>query len=107
MSAARGSSAGGKPKRSNKNRRRKGGGKGAAVDAKDFWGETSRLPSVEQVRITSEPAAVVRSLGRPPLSSQGRIAEIYFQGIYDRAVTLATALAAAGDLVEPEDLAAG
>jgi hypothetical protein len=56
------------------------------------------------VRITTDPAAVVRSLGRPPLSGHHNVAEHYFTAVYERAVTLASALAAAGDLVEPDDL---
>jgi hypothetical protein len=91
----------GQPRRS----RRRKPTRPAAVDHRAFWGEPARLPRDEtSVRITSDPAAVVRSLGRPPLSGHHNVAEHYFTAVYDRAVTLASALAAAGDLIEPDDL---
>ena len=85
------------------NRRRKGA-KRPAVKPEELWGEPTKLPRDESsVRITTDPAAVVRSLGRPPLSGHHNVAEHYFTAVYDRAVTLASALAAAGDMLEPED----
>ncbi|MFV0524402.1 MAG: hypothetical protein ACK5RL_07895 [Acidimicrobiales bacterium] len=57
------------------------------------------------MRIAPEPSAVVRSLGRPPLSGHHNVAEHYFTAVYDRAVVLAGALATAGDLIEPDELA--
>ena len=85
--------------------RRRRSGKKAPVDHTAFWGESAKLPRDEtSVRITTDPAAVVRSLGRPPLSGHHNVAEHYFTAVYERAVTLASALAAAGDLVEPDDL---
>jgi len=75
------------------------------IDPIEFWGDPSKLPSVEQnVRITLDPPAVVRSLGRPPLSGHHGVAEHYFKAVYDRSVALASALAAAGDLIEPDEL---
>jgi hypothetical protein len=74
-----------------------------SIKPQDFWGEVDQLPSSDtHVRITPDPAAVVRSLGRPPLSGQYNVAEHYFTAVYDRAVTLASALAAAGDLLETD-----
>ena len=94
--------AGGQPPR--RSRRRKST-KRVAVDHTAFWGESAKLPRDEtNVRITSDPSAVVRSLGRPPLSGHHNVAEHYFTAVYDRAVTLASALAAAGDLIEPDHL---
>jgi hypothetical protein len=69
-------------------------------DPAGFWGAADVLPSELNVRITSDPSAVVRSLGRPPLSGHHNIAEHYFAAVYERAVSLAGALAAAGDLIE-------
>jgi hypothetical protein len=87
-----------------KNRRRRGRAK-KAPDGVEFWGDVQQLPPPEQrIRITDDPSAVVRSLGPPPLAGQARVAEHYFEAVYDRAVNLATALAAAGDLIELEDL---
>ena len=70
-----------------------------------FWGTPTALPPVRSdVRITDDPSAVARSLGRPPLSGHEKIAEHYFSAVYDRAVTLAGALAAAGGLLTQEEL---
>lgn len=71
-----------------------------------FWGDPARLPSSEgDVRMTTDPAAVPRSLGPPPLPGHETAAEHYFAAVYDRAVTTAGALAAAGGLIDPEALA--
>ena len=94
------------PKRG-RGRRRKGGAAGsAAPDVQAaFWGEPDALPAADDlVRITKDPSAVVRSLGRPPLPAHETIAVHYFDAVYDRTVTLATALAAAGEMIEPEEL---
>jgi hypothetical protein len=48
---------------------------------------------------------VPRSLGQPPLPGREAVSEYYFATVYDRAVTLAGALAAAGGLISPEELA--
>ena len=58
----------------------------------------------EKINITTNPVAVVKSLGRPPLSGQQNASEHYFSAVYDRAVNLGAALAAAGNLVEADDL---
>lgn len=71
-----------------------------------FWGDTEQLPAVRtDIRITDDPAAVPRSLGRPPLPGHEQIAEHYFAAVYDRAVATAGALAAAGGLIDAESLA--
>lgn len=71
----------------------------------DFWGDSSKLPPVRQdVRITDDPAATVRSLGPPPLAGHEDIAEHYFAAVCDRAVTIAGALAAVGGLIEAAEL---
>lgn len=106
MSAARrrrnkGSRQGAAPQQTGSNRRR-GSKKKPQVG---FWGEASKLPpAVSDVRITPEPAVVPHSLGPPPLPGHEAIAEHYFTAIYDRAVTLSGALAAAAGLIEPEEL---
>ncbi len=82
------------------NRRRKGPKK-VVVKPEDFWGDPSTLPAGDvHARITPDPAAVVRSLGRPPLSGHYNVAEHYFTAVYERSVNLASALAAAGDLLD-------
>ncbi len=70
-----------------------------------FWGDASQLPETRSdVRISEDPAAVPRSLGPPPLTGHEAIAEHYFTAVYDRAVTLAGAVATAGGLISPEEL---
>ena len=87
------------------NRRRKSSRK-KKVDPKVFWGDPDLLAEVPEhtATITTNPSAVVLSLGRPPLSGQQNASEHYFTAVYARAVNLAAALAAAGNLVEPEEL---
>lgn len=71
-----------------------------------FWGDPEKLPEPRSdVRITEDPAAVPRSLGTPPLPGQEKVAEHYFAVVYDRAVGVAGALAAAGGLIDPGALA--
>ncbi len=70
-----------------------------------FWGDPSKLPAAKSdVRISAEPAIVAHSLGPPPLPGHETIAMHYFTAIYDRAVTLSGALAAAAGLIEPDEL---
>jgi hypothetical protein len=72
-----------------------------------FWGEGEKLPEPRtDVRISAEPAVVPHSLGPPPLPGHETLAMHYFTAIYDRAVMLAGALAAAAGLIAPEDLQA-
>ncbi len=86
-----------KKRRRSGNRRREGAG---------FWGNADKLPPAQpDVRITDDPDAVPRSLGVPPLTGHEKIAAHYLKAIYDRAVTTAGALAAAGGLIEPDELA--
>jgi hypothetical protein len=92
-------------KRSPNNRRGKNRRPDVLHDAPRFWGDAKLLPEVSQdVRITDDAAAVPRSLGAPPLPGHEVIAEQYFGVVYDRAVTTAGLLAAAGGLIDAEDL---
>lgn len=76
------------------------------TDGASFWGDPEKLPPAHtNVRMTTDPAAVPRSLGQPPLPGHQAIAEHYLEAVYDRAVTTAGALAAAGGLIDPEELA--
>jgi hypothetical protein len=70
-----------------------------------FWGDPSTLPVTQNdLRITDDPSAVPRSLGAPPLPGHEAIAEHYFRVVFERAVTTAGALAAAGGLIDPDAL---
>ena len=84
-----------KKRRSNRSRNR----------PKNFWGDVEKLPLAEdKIRITPEPDALSRSLGRPPIPGSETIAEHYFAAVYDRAVALAGVLAAAVGMVGADDL---
>lgn len=89
-------------------RRRKAPGRGAKskqqVPTRDFWGSDEiGDDSIALIRPSSDPAAMVRSLGAPPLAGREVIAEHYFAAVYDKAAALAVALAAAGGLLDLDD----
>lgn len=71
----------------------------------EFWGDVEAVPDTAgSVRITHAPSAVIESLGRPPLPGHEVPATHTFKLVYDYSVSLASALAAAGELIEPEEL---
>jgi hypothetical protein len=89
-------------------RRRKGPATSAprlrASASAEFWGQ----PPAEEtppnlIRASGDPSAMVRSLGPPPLPGRERVAEHYFEAVYDKAASLAVALAAASGLLANED----
>jgi hypothetical protein len=92
--------------KSDGSRRRRKGSRKKKVDPSVFWGDPGKLAEHDagKALITSNPSAVIQSLGRPPLSGHQNAADHYFVAVYDRAVNLAAALAAAGNLIEPDDL---
>ena len=71
---------------------------------RDFWGsdEVDEEPA-EAIRPIDDPAATVVSLGDAPLRGHETAAEQYFRAVYEKAVALAVALAAANDLLETTD----
>ncbi len=74
------------------------------VPARRFWGEDKLEVALEdKIEIAVDPAAVVRSLGSPPLSGRETLAEHYFEAVYDKVVGLGGALAAAGGLLKLDD----
>lgn len=85
-------------------RRRSSGGRKVA-EAR-FWGspEAAAEPAEATVQPTSDPGALVRSLGAPPLAVGAATAERHLTAVYEEAVRAATALAAAsGLLAAPDD----
>jgi hypothetical protein len=68
---------------------------------RDFWGtdpvEEEPAPAIRPI---DDPAAMVMSLGPPPLRGHETAAEQYFRVVYDKAVALAVALAAANGLLD-------
>ena len=76
--------------------RRRGSGKPNRID---IWRPVPHLPDPEPVRPATDPTAVLRSLGDPPLPGQGQVAEHYLAAVIERAAGFATALAASADLL--------
>ncbi|MDH3752353.1 MAG: hypothetical protein OEU32_00670 [Acidimicrobiia bacterium] len=84
-------------------RKGKSGGK-QKITARTYWGGHSGEVAEPPVIVPSiDPAAVVRSLGTPPLSGHDTAADAYFAAVYEKAVGLSIALAAAGDLLASDD----
>lgn len=72
--------------------------------AGDLWRPVPELGEARPIEPASDPAALLRSLGDPPLQGQGQAAEHYLAAVAERAAALATALAAAaGVLQEPDE----
>ena len=72
----------------------------------EFWGRPAPEEAAPPAKITptSDPAALVRSLGDPPLAANPAAVEHHLAVIYEEAVRAATALAAAnGLLAGPDD----
>jgi hypothetical protein len=84
-------------KRNNKAR----GGRARKPSARDFWGvDRDDEEPPDLIRPSEDPTAMIRSLGPPPLPSRETVAEHYFVAVYEKATALATALAAASDLLD-------
>ncbi len=60
------------------------------------------LTETRRILVTTDPTSTVRSLGKPPLAGRETVAEHYFEAVYQRAVAMAGALAAAGGLLAPD-----
>ncbi len=68
---------------------------------RDFWGsERGDADAPGPIRPSDDPTAMIRSLGSPPFPGGETIAEHYFTAVYQKAATLATALAAASGLLD-------
>ena len=82
--------------------RRRGGQKSKPVD---MWRPVPQLHDPEPIRPASDPTALVRSLGDPPLPGQGAVAQHYLGVVLEESRKLATALAASADLLrwEPDE----
>ena len=90
-------------------RRRKGSKSGAAAKKRgggvEFWGRqpTDDDLEVDDIVPALDPSAMVRSLGAVPLPSREHVAGHYFVSVYEKSAGLATALAAAADLLPSDD----
>ena len=87
-----------RPGRSSSRRRRS-----SAARRVDLWRPVPQLRDPEPIRPATDPTALLRSLGDPPLLGQGAVAEHYLAAVIERAAGLATALAAAGGLLASAD----
>jgi hypothetical protein len=88
----------------NRKRNKARGGRARKPSTRDFWGvERDDDDSLELIRPSEDPTAMIRSLGPPPLPSRETVAEHYFAAVYEKATALATALAAASDLLDMGD----
>ena len=67
----------------------------------EFWRVAPKIAAPTRITPATDPTALVRSLGRPPLDHPG--ADRYLASVAPRAAGLATALAVAADiLAHPE-----
>jgi hypothetical protein len=71
----------------------------------DLWAPVPELPPPAPIAPASDPTALLRSLGDPPLQGQGAVAGHYIGAFVERAAGLATALAAAAGLLASADAA--
>lgn len=71
--------------------------------ADGFWGRTGEQPAASPIRPTSDPGAVPRSLGDPPLPPNPTAAQNHLAAVYEEAVRAATALLAANGLLADWD----
>jgi hypothetical protein len=86
-------------KKRSSQRKRGGGGKNKPID---IWRPVPPLPQPEPIVPATDPTALLRSIGAPPLRARSDMAEGYLLVVADRAAKLAQALAsAAGLLAEP------
>jgi hypothetical protein len=68
----------------------------------DLWRAVPDPPEPDDITPANDPTALLRSLGDPPLHGQRATAGHYLAAVVERAAGLATALAAAADLLAPE-----
>jgi hypothetical protein len=84
-------------------RKRKKSRKKPRLDPVKYWGDPTALPIRNDYELeTSDPTAVIRSLGKAPIPGKNSAPELYFEVLYNRATGLAQALAFAGGLNQGE-----
>jgi len=70
----------------------------------DFWGTDSTVDELpESITPSDDPAAMITSLGPPPIPGHETAALHYFDAVYAKAGALAIALAAASGLLVTDD----
>jgi hypothetical protein len=78
-------------------------GRRKPATGRDFWGtdDIDEIPTA--ITPSDEPAAMITSLGAPPIPGHETAALHYFDAVYEKAAALAVALAAASGLLNTED----
>ena len=74
------------------------------VTGNNFWGTEDTGDDIPNtITISDDPAAMITSLGPPPIPGRETGAQHYFDAVYAKAAGLAIALAAASGLLSTED----
>jgi len=81
---------------------RRGGAANVETSPVDFWRAVPDAGIPAPISPASDPTALLRSLGRPPLPGQAS-ADRYVATVIERAAALATAVAASADLLAVEE----
>ena len=90
------------PRRKSKQRRGGGGNKqNRTAPPAEFWRSAPEPPEPPDIVPSSDPTALLRSMGPPPLPGQQAVALPYLEAVAERAAKMATALAASADLLDP------
>jgi len=85
-------------------RKRKKSRKKPKLDPVKYWGDPTSLPvRTDYVLESTDPTAVIRSLGKAPIPGKNSAPELYFEVLYGRAAGLAQALAFAGGLKSDDE----
>jgi hypothetical protein len=66
----------------------------------DMWRPVPPPAPPDPIKPATDPAALIESLGPPPLRGHSAPAEHYLRAVVERAALVATALAASADLLE-------
>jgi hypothetical protein len=80
-------------------RRRSGSG---PRTAQRFWSGATRPEPAEPIALVDDPTAMVVSLGQPPLGVHSGSALHYLEAMYQKASSVAVALAASADLLQTD-----
>src|SRR5204863_7494960 len=80
-------------------RRRRGRRRAHGSRPADIWRKPPLLDDPEPIIPAKDPAAVVRSLGTPPLQGHGALVDYYLATVVERAAGVAAALAATAGLL--------
>ena len=67
-----------------------------------LWSHAPKLPDADPITPATNPTALIESLGPPPLVNQSIRAEHHFAAVVERAVAVATALAASAGVLAEE-----